>query len=304
MKSNVVPRVSIYTDGAAVPNPGPGGWAAILQSNQPSGGMVEKEISGSETFTTSIRMEIRAAVEGLSALKRKSNVSLYSDSRYLCNGAKIWLSIWKARNWQSKSGKEIKNLDLWQRLDVLMRNHQVEWNWIKGHSDNLVNQRADKLAHSTIPLTEMPLSSQEGYHLFLSVTCAAGIGGWGIVLRSKMEQLDYGGCAKETTANRLEIQAAIEGIKRVPEKEHIHLYTKNNYIYSAISHDIFGWKEKDWLTTSGKPVKNRDLWEQLLTMEGTRKVSWHLITNKNSNEVLRAHAIAKTRRNEFPNEKS
>jgi ribonuclease HI len=297
MKSTALPEIYIYTDGAAVPNPGHGGWAAILRGKKTTGEPIEKEISGMEPSTTSIRMELRAAIEALNALKQPCKVWIFSDSRYLCNGAKVWLPLWKSRNWHSKSGEEIKNLDLWKQLDLLMQSHQVTWEWIKGHADNEFNQRVDQLARAMILHPELPLLTQDGYHLFVSVTSVAGAGGWGGVIRKGTEKFDYGGCRKGATVNQLEMQALIEGIERVPEGEKIYLYTKNNYIYSAISHDIVAWKEKHWVTASGKPVKNRELWEKLLDVQQKRKVSWYLVADKKLSEFSMAQAVAKKQLN-------
>jgi len=296
-------RVDVYTDGAAVPNPGQGGWAAILRTELSSGEIVEKEISGCVSSTTNNRMELMAAIKALNALKKPCNVILYSDSMYLCNGVSKWLSEWKSRNWQSMSGKEIENSDLWNQLDTLQELHNVEWQWIKGHSDNLFNQRADKLARSVIQPQELPLKTEEGYHLYLRVTCVTGIGGWGVLLQNKTEFLEYGGWIKDTTANQLEISAAISGIKKTPEGARIFLYTHNNYIYSAIVNDIIQWRKNNWLTSANKPVKNRDLWEKLLKVQQNRIIFWNLLFRGDNRfqESKKAHEIAKEKLNEYLN---
>lgn len=287
------PEIYIYTDGAAVPNPGPGGWAAILLGEKTTGEPIKKEITGAEPSTTSIRMELKAAVEALSALKRPAKVWLYSDSRYLCKGAEVWLPIWKSRTWQSKSGEEIKNLDLWRQLDLLMQKHQVKWQWIKGHADNELNQRVDQLAHNMIRQPEPPPLTEPGYHLFVSVTRSTGGGAWGIVLCNGPTKIEAAGYLKEATPNQLEMQALSQGVQYVPEGEIIHLYTKNNYMYSAINHDIATWKERNWFTASGKPVRNRDLWQKLLKVQDTRKVFWYLVSEKKHSEFSLARALAK-----------
>ncbi len=133
--------VILYTDGACSGNPGPGGWAAILRY-----GSAEKVISGGEANTTNNRMEIMGVIAGLECLKESCAVSLYSDSQYVCNALRNgWLRDWKKRGWKRKDG-ELKNVELWQRMDELLQKHNVEVFWVKGHADNPYNNRCDALA--------------------------------------------------------------------------------------------------------------------------------------------------------------
>jgi ribonuclease HI len=134
-------RVMIYTDGACSGNPGPGGWAAILSFNGS-----EKEISGGELHTTNNRMEIRAAIEGLNALKRACVVDLFTDSQYVRQGITSWMSNWKRRGWRTADNKPVKNEDLWRELDEAASRHKVSWHWVKGHADDPINIRVDELA--------------------------------------------------------------------------------------------------------------------------------------------------------------
>jgi ribonuclease HI len=140
-----LPLVVIYTDGACDPNPGPGGWAALLRFNHH-----EKELTGGERRTTNNRMELTAAVEALSALNRPCRVRLHTDSQYLQRGVTEWLPAWKARNWKRKGGA-LANLELWQKLDGLLARHQVEWRWVRGHVGDPDNERVDRLAKASIP---------------------------------------------------------------------------------------------------------------------------------------------------------
>lgn len=135
-----LPLVTIYTDGACDPNPGPGGWAALLRYGKQS-----KELSGFEEQTTNNRMELVAAVEALQALKRPCRVELYTDSEYLRRGIIEWLPSWKKRGWQRKEG-QLANADLWKRLDAAMQPHQIRWHWVRGHAGNRYNERVDELA--------------------------------------------------------------------------------------------------------------------------------------------------------------
>jgi ribonuclease HI len=138
------PAVIIYTDGACLGNPGPGGWAAILKF-----GKHERELSGSEKHTTNIRMELRAALEGLRALTEPCQVTLFTDSTYLQRGVTEWLPNWKRKNWRRKGGK-LANVDLWMKLDEEIVRHEISWRWVRGHAGNMMNERVDKLARKAI----------------------------------------------------------------------------------------------------------------------------------------------------------
>lgn len=138
-------RVSIYTDGACSGNPGPGGWAALLRF-----GAAEKELSGGEAMTTNNRMELTAAIEALRALKRRSAVDLHTDSEYLRNGIMQWIHGWKRNGWRTASKDPVKNVELWQALDELVRAHDVTWHWVKGHAGHEENERVDKLARAEV----------------------------------------------------------------------------------------------------------------------------------------------------------
>ncbi len=133
--------VVIYTDGACSGNPGPGGWGAILIFNG-----VERELSGGEALTTNNRMEMRAAIEGLNALKRPCAVDLYTDSQYVMQGITNWMLNWKRRGWKTADNKPVKNEELWRALDDAASRHQVKWHWVKGHADDPLNNRVDALA--------------------------------------------------------------------------------------------------------------------------------------------------------------
>lgn len=137
-------EVTIYTDGACDPNPGPGGWAAILIFSDH-----EIILNGSEPDTTNNRMELTAAIEALQALKKPSQIEFYTDSQYLKRGITEWMPNWRARSWRRKGGK-LANVDLWQALDRNIRRHQINWHWVRGHSGDQNNQRVDFLARKSI----------------------------------------------------------------------------------------------------------------------------------------------------------
>ena len=138
--STPIPPVTIYTDGACTPNPGPGGWAALLRY-----GKHEKVLTGSAPDTTNNRMELTAALEALRSLNQHCMVDLYTDSEYLHRGITEWLPRWRAHGWRRKGG-ELANVDLWQGLDAVLRAHQVTWHWVRGHAGHAENERVDRLA--------------------------------------------------------------------------------------------------------------------------------------------------------------
>jgi ribonuclease HI len=139
--------IQIYTDGACKGNPGPGGWGALLKSVD-----AQKELFGGELDTTNNRMEMLAVIEALSALKRPCKVILHVDSQYVLKGMTEWLPGWKARGWKTATKAPVKNVDLWQRLDVLVNTgeHQIEWRWVRGHNGDPGNERADQLANQGV----------------------------------------------------------------------------------------------------------------------------------------------------------
>ncbi len=144
-REKVKPIVEIYTDGACRGNPGPGGWGVLLRYQQ-----VEKTLSGSEPYTTNNQMELMAAIQGLENLSKPCHVLVYTDSEYVKNGITLWLPKWVRKHWKNSKGDPVKNQELWQRLWDATHRHEVEWHWVKGHSDHPENDRADELARNAI----------------------------------------------------------------------------------------------------------------------------------------------------------
>ena len=133
--------INIWTDGACSGNPGPGGWGALIKYDNST-----KEISGSEKNTTNNRMEMMAVIEALKYVDTESKINLYTDSKYVKEGITNWITGWKKNNWKNSKKKDVKNKDLWVELDTLSQKHNISWNWVKGHSGNIENDIADKLA--------------------------------------------------------------------------------------------------------------------------------------------------------------
>jgi ribonuclease HI len=136
-----LPEVAIWTDGGCKPNPGPGGWGAVLRY-----GEHERELSGAAPASTNNRMELTAAIEALSALKRPSRVTVHTDSLYLRDGITRWMTGWVRKGFRTAAREPVKNIDLWQALLAAMAPHQVQWEWVRGHAGDAMNERADRLA--------------------------------------------------------------------------------------------------------------------------------------------------------------
>jgi ribonuclease HI len=137
--------IRIYTDGACKGNPGPGGWGAILEF-----GGQERELFGGEAATTNNRMELTAVIEALAALTRPCRVIVHTDSQYVQKGITEWINGWKARGWRTAAKEPVKNVDLWKKLDEVVRTHEIDWIWVKGHAGHEGNERADALANKGV----------------------------------------------------------------------------------------------------------------------------------------------------------
>jgi|TARA_B110000438_G_C15731974_1_gene614644 ribonuclease HI len=140
-----VKKIEIYTDGACRGNPGPGGWGVLLIYEG-----IKKTLYGGAQDTTNNRMEMQAVIEALKALKSDCEVSLYTDSKYVMDGINKWLPGWKKRDWQTSNKKPVKNRDLWEILDIATQSYKIEWHWVKGHTGNPGNEKADSLANRGI----------------------------------------------------------------------------------------------------------------------------------------------------------
>ena len=147
-------EIKIYTDGACVGNPGPGGWAAIILLENG-----KKELFGGEKLTTNNRMELTAAIKALEYFTKreekqpsKKHIRIFTDSTYVKEGITVWINSWEKNNWKTAGKKNVKNVDLWKKLKELIQTSQVEWNWVKGHSEDPMNDLADKLAKEATPI--------------------------------------------------------------------------------------------------------------------------------------------------------
>ena len=265
-------KVIIYSDGGSDPNPGIGGWAAILRF-----GEHEKVLTGNDPEATNNRMELTAAIRALEALKRPCDIDFYTDSEYLRKGITEWIVGWAASGWKKK-GKSIQNVDLWQALWPLVKTHEIEWHWVKGHSGNEFNERVDKLARDArLEITPGDVIDQNVPRLYLRSSCKGnpGPGGWGAVLEEGSETEQASGSEPQTTNNRMEITAAIEGLLLLPPNSEVQIFTTSDYLYQGITQWIRNWRKRNWMKKDGEqPVANSDLWQALDKLAENYTIRW------------------------------
>lgn len=290
MASHPLPQVTIYTDGGCNPNPGPGGWAAILlYPDRPA-----QELSGANPQTTNNQMELQAAIEALKALPGPHQIEFYTDSTYVRQGITEWLPDWERRNWQ-RGNEAIKNRELWQQLAAQVKGHRLNWHWVKGHAGNKWNERADALASAMIPKPDLPLADQNAIHIFTAGAYSGktGVGGWAVILKYRDTEKSLSGHANNTSGNRMHLQSALEGLQAIKKAMPIHLYTTSDYLKDGVTLWLKGWRARDWQTKDGKAVSHRDLWEKLDNLAGQYPVQWHVVSKESMPaEMKRAKLLA------------
>ena len=279
----------MYTDGACSPNPGPGGWGAVILAD----GDVVSELSGSAAQSTNNRMELRAAVEALKSVKHPSRIGLFTDSAYLKNGITDWINTWQNNNWRTAAGADVKNSDLWRELLVQIDRHTIDWHWVRGHGDDRWNNRADELAvaarkeqqgKETGPLrVEATADADDHIHLFTGVTCRhrAGVGAWAVILTWRDHVKILGERVVSMTANQLYLKAVISGLKSIKKGLPVDVHTHSGYLYDGATTWLEGWRNRNWTTREGSPVSNRSLWQELDALIGRYRVQFHLEQREN-----------------------
>ena len=292
MPNTEITVVTIYTDGACDPNPGPGGWAAILRY-----GARQKELYGGEADTTNNRMELRATIEALAELTRPCRVELHTDSEYLRKGVTEWLPRWQAHKWRTRRKRPVANQDLWRRLAEARQPHRMRWHWVKGHAGHPLNERADSLARKAIPRADFPLPDATAVHVFTGASCSGprGPGGWAAVLRQGDEVSTLSGRESKTTANRLQLLAAARALSATHghRRRRIHMYTPSDYVQRGATQWMPAWQQRSWKTRTDQPVKNRDLWHEIAAACAESKVRWHLAkSGARPQESANAHELA------------
>lgn len=260
-------KVIIYSDGGCDPNPGIGGWAAVLRY-----GGHEKVLTGNDPASTNNRMELTAAIEALKALKRPCVITFYTDSQYVRKGITTYIERWAAKKW-----KDVANADLWQQLWPLVQKHHIEWQWVKGHAGNELNERVDQLARQArLEITPPEEIAADVPRLYLRSSCKGnpGPGGWGVVLEQGHDTYQTSGSALQTTNNRMEITAAIEGLLLLSPGSTVQIFTTSDYLYQGITQWIHGWRRRNWQKKGDQPVANADLWQALDRLSADYAVRW------------------------------
>jgi len=282
-----LPEVTIYTDGACSPNPGVGGWAAVLLKN----GRLYRELSGREEATTNNRMELAAALHGLSSLKEPHRVVVITDSTYVKNGICSWMSAWKRRGWLTAARQPVRNRDLWEQLDQVITHHQVSWQWVRGHSRNPWNERADTLAvaarSTRLPeqtgAVEPTRPGNDTIAVFCGITYAPsrGTGSWAVILLYRQYVKVLGGSGRGDSANQFHLQALIAALSALKKDVPVTAYTTSGYLRDGVHSWLAGWRRRGWVTSQGKEVGNRDLWQRLAGLLDRFSVDIQVVSRKN-----------------------
>ena len=300
-KNKDLPRVTVYTDGACSPNPGPGGWGALYIGE----GHDPVELSGYGGETTNNRMELTAVVSVLSALHSPHAITLYTDSQYVKNGITAWITKWQKNNWQTADKKPVKNVDLWKALLAESSRHEISWKWVRGHTLDKYNERADELAVAARKKGAAPAPAvgtgpsagdDDTIHLHTGVTCshATAVGGWAVILRWHQHVKVIGGRQTGTTANQLYIKAVIEGLSGLTRQFPVEVHTHSGYLRDGAATWLAGWKKRNWQTREGREVSNKELWQELSRLLETHTVRFTLDDRDNPLcHTLEAKLLAK-----------
>ncbi len=255
-------RITIYTDGSCKPNPGPGGWGAVIVT---ADGGTSRTLKGSDAMSTNNRMELMAPIEALRSLANPHEIILITDSTYVKNGITKWIHDWKQRDWLTREGLPVKNKDLWEILDREMQRHRITWEWVKGHAGNRWNELADSLASSFRDNRSLPVNEDAVVHMYIGITCkhATGSGSWALILNYRQHLKILGGKVEDTTANRLYLQTALKGFKALKRSVPVYIYTTSGYLCDGANDWLSGWVKRGWMTREGKEVSNKEQWQEL-----------------------------------------
>jgi len=265
--------VDLYTDGSASPNPGPGGWAAILVA-----GGRRRELSGHETHTTNNRMELRAALEGLRALPRSKKVRVHTDSQYVRLGITAYLPQWRRTGWKTRARRPVANQDLWQALDEETAGREVAWAWVRGHSGHPLNEAADRLAQQAIVHRQTKARPyacpQEECEAYLGVSASLRHARWAVVLMRHGVKSVLHGEQAAATANALVLLAAIHALRRCPKGASVAVHASARYLIDGAARSLNRWRTNGWRTASGGQVLHRAMWEEIASLAAERRVRW------------------------------
>lgn len=278
------PRVAVYTDGGCDPNPGPGGWGAVIKW-----GTRTWTLSGSDPATTNNRMELHAAAAALALLEGllgRCHVDIYTDSQYLRQGITEWIKTWAANDWRTREGQPVKNQDLWRLLHRLSQAHQTGWHWLKGHSGHPHNEQADGLAAQarrsisrTVGETGAHTATDDSHpsvQIHIKAFCrhSGGPGGWGAVLRRGKRARQLSGGEPATTAHAMVLRGALEALRALRTRCRVTLCSDADYLIKGATLWAEGWQTRGWRTRNGQPVAHRATWEAVLAAARSHQVVW------------------------------
>lgn len=296
------PSLTIYSDGGCDPNPGPGGWAAIL-----SCGDQVLELSGHEAHTTNNRMELAAAIQGLATLKRPCTVTIFTDSQYLRQGITTWVKSWQRNGWRTRNGQPVENQDLWEELLAQVARHDVTWRWVRGHQGDPLNERADALArrartgaaapshHAASSSPEAAATALPEVALYCRGACQGnpGPGGYAAVIApAQGEPHVISGGWPNATNNAMELWAVIAGLRSLQQVSRVHVYTTSRYVLDGATRWLAEWEQNGWRTRDGREVQNAALWQELAHVMGDHDLTWHHVPAAQPNRLLRRAARA------------
>lgn len=275
-----LPQISIYTDGSCSPNPGPGGWSAVLLRGEDSG--TPETLQGGEADTTNNRMELTAALKALQTLAEPHAVSLFTDSKYLQEGITAWVANWQRRGWTTIVGEAVKNRDLWQDLVKEIARHEVSWHWVKGHRNNRWNELADTLAGAVQSRAVLPVNDPHAIHIYLGITWSqkTNTGSWAAVFEYRQHRKIAGQMITGGTANSLHITSAQQSLDQLKRPLPVRMYTTSGYLKDGATRWLKQWQQRNWQTADGKEVSNRSQWQALASLLQNHEVSFHLVDKK------------------------
>ncbi len=280
-----LPEITLYTDGACSPNPGTGGWGVVFLSQ----GRLLDEISGRDEETTNNRMELTAALRGLQRLKEPHRITLITDSTYVKNGITTWIHGWQRRGWLTADKQPVKNRDLWEGLAEEIKRHRVDWQWVKGHSQDPWNERVDALAVAARSTSEgqtreTPVACPDDNRIaiFSGITYAPSRqrGSWAILLSYHHHLKLLGGAEQGSSANQFHLLTAVAGLSALKRELPVTMYTTSGYLRDGVHSWLDGWQQRGWQTSEGKAVSNTILWQQLVPLLQKYEVEVQVVSRK------------------------
>ncbi|MBA3873134.1 MAG: ribonuclease HI [Anaerolineae bacterium] len=275
------PIVIIYSDGGSKPNPGAGGWAALLIRD----GKIE-EISGREDHTTNNRMELTAAIMALEELGGGCKVEFHTDSQYLKNGITQWMANWVRKGWMTANNQPVQNQDLWERLHDAIQDHDLKWNWVKGHATSKYNNRVDELATAArerkeaapmVMAAEKAASSAKSdtqLYVYSNMDYGSKLGGWGVAAVTSNGKTVYAGSESNSSDNQLVLAGCARVLEELSGPQTITVYSDSEYLTNGMSKWLAGWMKRGWKTANGEPVKNQALWKRLYEAAQPYTIQW------------------------------